>query len=289
MTLPWWWMNFICFLLRDKLIILYYYKLSMKKLLFWIIIISLISITHADYKTIVTTVLNDIQTTNNNKTDLQKRQNFQNYIPKIQKLTVVDQRVRDALITYLNAKIAEIDKTLKTTTYESNITNIDKALVEKTWLELHNLERKSLGLSEYTISPELNNTAQNRANHLITLTQKELETQRTHRRSPSDPYYSYEKIKERFSNLWVTFPKEKNGIANFSESNTYQYLNCKKTDCTNEVITAIKKWYNFFMSEKSYKWPHYNAIISPHFSKMWYGIAKVGTRIFIVTHYSVDF
>lgn len=261
-----------------------------KIFIIWCIVTSLIAITHADYKTIVTTVLNDIQTTNANKTDLQKKQTFENYIPKIKALTIVDQRVRDALIIYLNAKIEELDKTVKTTIYESNITNIDKTLVEKTRLERHNTERTSEGLAAYTISPELNNTAQNRANHLITLSQKELDTQRTHRRSPSDPYYSYEKIKERFSNLWVIFPKEQNGIGAFSENNAYQYLSCNKSDCTKEVIAALKKCYTLFMSEK-YKTskPHYNAIISPYFTKMGYGIAKVWTKIFVVTHYSVDF
>lgn len=255
-----------------------------KILLIWTIIISLITITHADYKIIVTTVLNDIQTTNANKTDLQKRQTFEWYIPKIQKLTVIDQRVKDALITYLNAKITELDETLKTTTYESNISNIDKFLIEKSWLERHNTERNSLDLASYIISPELNNTAQNRANHLASLNYA------SHKRLSTDEYYNYESIKSRFSDLWVTFPKEKNGVANFSENLAYQYLSCKKDDdCTNEVIAALKKCFDFFMSEKSYKWPHYRAVVSPYFAQMGYGIAKVGTKIFIVTHYSVDF
>ncbi len=254
-----------------------------KILLIWTIIISFIAITHADYKTIVTTVLNDIQTTNANKTDLQKKQTFENYIPKIQKLTVIDQRVKDALITYLNAKIEELDTTLKNTTYESNITNIDKTLIEKTWLERHNTERTSEGLDAYTISPELNNTAQNRANYLAKLNYS------THKRLSTDGYYNYESIKSRFTDLWITFPKEQNGIANFSENIAYQYLSCNKSDCSTEVIAALKKCFAFFMSEKTKKGPHYKAVASPYFSKIGYGIAKVGTKIFVVTHYSVDF
>ncbi|AHB41367.1 hypothetical protein P148_SR1C00001G0576 [candidate division SR1 bacterium RAAC1_SR1_1] len=253
-----------------------------KILLLGIIITSLISIVRGDYKEIVTTVLNNIQTTNANKTDLQKRQTFENYIPKIKSLTSIDQRVKDALITYLNAKIAELDETLKTTTYESNITNIDKALIEKSWLERHNTERNSLDLASYTISPELNNTAQNRANHLAELNDA------THKRLSTDGYYNYESIKSRFSDLGVTFPKEQNGVANFSENLAYQYLSCKKDDCTTEVLAALKKCYAFFMSEKSYKGPHYRAVISPYFTQMGYGVSKVGTKIFIVTHYSVD-
>jgi uncharacterized protein YkwD len=99
------------------------------------------------------------------------------------------------LITYLNAKITELDKTLKTTTYESNITNIDKSLIEKSWLERHNTERNSLDLASYIISPELNNTAQNRANHLAELNYA------SHKRLSTDGYYNYESIKSRFSDL----------------------------------------------------------------------------------------
>lgn len=254
-----------------------------KIFIIWCIVTSLIAITHADYKTIVTTVLNDIQTTNANKTDLQKKQTFENYIPKIKALTIVDQRVRDALIIYLNAKIEELDKTVKTTIYESNITNIDKTLVEKTRLERHNTERTSEGLAAYTISPELNNTAQNRANHLAELNYS------THKRLSTDGYYNYESIKSRFTDLWITFPKEQNGVANFSENIAYQYLSCNKSDCTTEVTTALKKCFAFFMSEKTKKGPHYKAVASPYFTKMGYGIAKVWTKIFVVTHYSVDF
>lgn len=258
----------------------------LKILWIWTIITSFIAITYADYKTIVTSVLNDIQTTNTNKTDLQKRQNFQNYIPKIQKLTVVDKRVRDALITYLNAKIAELDTTLKTTTYESNITNIDKAVIEKTWLERHNTERNNLDLATYTISPELNNTAQNRANHLAEINSS------THKRLSTDGYYNYESIKSWFSDLWVNFPKEQNGAANFSENIAYRLnYSCKTDDCTEYLTTRIKDWFDFFMSEKKAKWPHYRAIISPQFTKIGVGIAtNLSTKkIFIVTHYSVDF
>jgi uncharacterized protein YkwD len=287
MILPWWWMNFICFLLRDKLIILYYYKLSMKKLLFWIIIISLITITHADYKTIVTTVLNDIQTTNNNKTDLQKRQNFQNYIPKIQKLTIVDQRVRDALITYLNAKIAEIDEwKINTNKWLLEFSKIDPQKIRDTRLQRHNEERRNLWLHEFTYDLQLEQTATNRAQYLAKIDKS------THSRLSTDWYYNYNSIKSRFENFWITFPREKNWLANFHENIALRRnYSCNKTDCTDYTIKRIKDWFNFFMAEKykDYK-AHYDAIIASHTKKMWVGIAiSSSNKIFIVTHYSVDF
>lgn len=254
-----------------------------KILLFWIVIISLITITHADYKEIVITVLKDIQTTNANKTDLQKKQTFENYIPKIKKLTAIDQKVKDALITYLNAKIEELEQTEQEMTHTSNITNIDQQLVEQTWLDRHNEARNDLWLAEYTIEKQLNNSAQNRSNHLAELNYS------THKRLSTDGYYNYESIKDRFSNQGITFPKEQNGVANFSENIAYQYLSCKKDDCTTEVLAALKKCFAFFMSEQKAKWPHYKAVVSPYFTQIWYGIAKVWTKIFIVTHYSVDF
>jgi len=257
-----------------------------KKILsIWIIFVGFIAITSWDYKVIVTTILSDIQTTNANKTDSEKKQTFQSYIIKIQSLNTIDQRVKDALITYLNSKIAELENTWsQTTTYTSNITNIDKELVEKTWLDLHNTERQEIGQPAYTINTDLNNTAQNRASYLAKIWYS------THKRTSTDWYYSYDSIKGRFWDLWITFPKEQNWVASFSENIAYQYLSCNKTDCTAEVIASLKKCFAFFMSEKykSYK-PHYKAVSSSYFKNMWYWIAKVGTKIFVVTHYSVDF
>jgi len=256
-----------------------------KIFLIWTIIISLITITHADYKTIVTTVLNDIQTTNNNKTDLQKRQNFQNYIPKIQKLTVVDQRVRDALITYLNAKIAEIDKT-SINKWLLEISNINSQKIRDTRLQRHNEERKKLWLYEFTYDLKLEQTATNRAQYLAKIDKS------SHSRLSTDWYYNYNSIKSRFENLWITFPKEQNWLANFHENIAYRLnYSCSKNDCTDYTITRIKNWFDFFMAEKykDYK-AHYNAIISSHTKKMWVGIAiSSSNKIFIVTHYSVDF
>jgi uncharacterized protein YkwD len=237
-----------------------------------------------DYTQIVTNILQSIETTNANKSDLEKKQTFETYIPKIQSLSSIDQRVRDALVIYLKAKIEQIQKTSQTTIYTSNITNIDKQQIDQTRLGRHNAERNSLWLTNYTINADLSNTAQNRANYLAKINTA------THKRTSTDWYYSYESIKSRFSNQGITFPREKNGIANFTENLAYQYVSCNKSDCTNETIAAMKKWFTFFMNEKykSYK-PHYNAIVSKSFTQLGYWIAKVGTKIFIVTHYSVDF
>lgn len=256
-----------------------------KTILFWIIFTSLISIAHWDYKIIVTNVLNDIQTTNNNKTDLQKKQNFQNYIPKIQKLTIIDQRVRDILVTYLNAKIAEL-KTINQNKWLWEIANINQEKVRDTRLNRHNKERKIVWLHEFTYDLELEQTATNRAQHLAKLDKS------THERLSTDTWYNYYSIKNRFSNLWITFPKEKNGAANFHENIALRLnYSCKKNDCTDYLISRIKDWFDFFMNEKKKNWAHYKAIVATQTKKIGVGIATNPTtkKIFIVTHYSVDF
>lgn len=153
--------------------------------------------------------------------------------------------------------------------------------LRNTRLDRHNKERKELGLTLYTWSESLDQTAQNRANTLATINKT------THKRKQSDKYYNYNNIKNRFADQWVNFPKEKSGIANFSENLAWNVYKCKKPDCTQELIKGIKKGFNFFMSEKGkgYK-PHYNAIASKHFTQIGMGVATTWGKYFIVTHYA---
>lgn len=256
-----------------------------KKIIIWFFIVVWLNIAQADYKVLVTNILDAIEQSNANKTNLQKRANFQWYIPKIQSLTVIDQRVKDIFIQFLNAKIAEIDKENKTTIYKSNINNINRDRVQQSRLSRHNTERQTKNLSKLEISPELNNTAQNRANHLAKIDKS------SHERNPGDWYYNYAKIKTRFEWFGLIFPAEKNWIANFHE-NIADWLNykCDKTDCTDYLIGRIKDWFDFFMSEKSDNWAHYAWLMKSVNKKIWLGIAISNSKkIYIVTHYSVNF
>lgn len=256
-----------------------------KIIIIWIIIITITPIVRWDYKEIVTNVLNNIQTTNTNKTDLEKKQNFQNYISKIKKLPNIDQKVKDALTIYLNAKIDEIS-TVNQNKWLWEITNIDQEKIRTTRLQRHNTERTNKDLSIYTYDQELEQTATARAQYL-----SEINTS-SHKRKSTDWYYSYDSIKERFWEQWITFPAEKNGAANFSENIAYRLnYSCKATDCTDYLTKRIKDGFDFFMSEKKANGPHYKAIIAPQFTKIGVGIATNPStkKIFIVTHYSVDF
>ena len=162
------------------------------------------------------------------------------------------------------------------------IKNVDRSKVQDEILKWHNDERKSIWLSEYKINDKLNYTANIWAENLARLNKKSS----THTRNSGDWYYNYDKILSRFNNLWVTFD---NKLTVFSESVAYQYYSCNKDDCTQEMISALKKWFNFWMSEKwrSYR-PHYNAISSNIFTDMWFGVWVSGKWYRVVVHYGVN-
>lgn len=257
----------------------------MKKILIIFILFITTSYASADYKQVVTTVLYNIQSTNSNKSDSQKKQNYQNYIPKIERLSIIDSRVKTALIKYLNAKIDQL-QTVSQNKWLWEIDNIDQEKVRTTRLQRHNDERATKNLTPYSYEIQLEQTASTRAQYLSQLNAS------THKRFSNDGYYNYNSIKDRFSNQWVNFPKEQNGASNFTENIAYRLnYSCKKTDCTDYLISRIKDWFQFFINEKSYNGAHYRWIMWSQYKKMGVGIAinPSTKKIFIVTHYSVDF
>ena len=261
----------------------------MKKILILLIVFITSSYTFADYKEVVENVLESIQTTNQNKSDYEKKQTFQNYIPKIQKLTIIDSRVKTALITYLNAKIDQL-KEVDQNKWLGEITNINQQKVRDTRLQWHNDERNILGLADYSYDTQLEQTATTRAKYLSKLWSS------THKRKSTDGYYNYTSIKEWFWEQGITFPAEKNGAANFSENIAIRRnYTCNSSDCTNYLINRIKDGFDFFLNEKYKKnydeRAHYRAIAANRFTQIGVGIAinPSTKKIFIVTHYSVDF
>lgn len=168
-----------------------------------------------------------------------------------------------------------------------NIPHVDMTKVRAAWLSLHNTERATKWLTPFTYSTALEWTATTWAKHLADIGKA------THVRKSGDGYYSYTNIKAWFINQWITFAtQEKNGQSLFTENLTYWYYTCKKTDCTDDFIKAIKGTWksgrSFFMSEKwrSYK-PHYNAIMG-NYSTVGLGVVVVGSKYYLVSHYTQD-
>lgn len=160
--------------------------------------------------------------------------------------------------------------------------NVDRDRVQEEILRWHNEERNKLWLSDYIINDKLNYSALVWADNLAKNNRKSS----THTRTPWDWYYNYDKILSWFNNLWIDFDYKRTA---FTENVAYQVYSCNKSDCTQDMINALKKWFDFWMSEKgrSYR-PHYNAISSNIFTDMWFGVWISGKWYWIVTHYGIN-
>lgn len=134
--------------------------------------------------------------------------------------------------------------------------------------------REEVQKANYVYDPDLSCTAQKRADDL----KSRNITTGTHRRKPSDAYYDYQKINQRFVD---------NGFSGSAmmESVWRWYYTCT-SDCTQALITSIRTTYDFFMREKKQKWPHYKSLVSGTYDRMWLGISVDYTkrRYWLVLH-----
>ncbi len=196
-------------------------------------------------------------------------------------------RLYTSLKDYVNTQIQLLSWTSPSILVSSisgmNIPKVDLVKVRNAWLILHNTERATKWLTPFTYSAALEWTASTWAQHLADLWTT------THKRKSTDWYYSYTTIKSWFIDLWVIFSiEEQSGQPLFTENIWWNIYSCKKTDCTDDFIKAIKKSRTFFMSErgKSYR-PHYNAIMG-NFSTIGLGVAVAGNKYYLVSHYTQD-
>lgn len=160
--------------------------------------------------------------------------------------------------------------------------NIDMWKVEQVWLDRNNELRTSLELPEYTIDTRLSETAQ-------MWSQKALVDQTIdHKRSANDGYYNYGGIEKWFASHWVRFKNINR--ATFSESLGYGYFSCKKEDCTDDLIAALKTTWTFYMKEKPYMGMHYKALVHPYFQTMGLGVSVDPTlkRYYVTLHYAAQ-
>lgn len=169
-----------------------------------------------------------------------------------------------------------------------NFSNINEQKVREAILSRHNEERNNVWVNSYSYNLDLEWSATTWANNLAS----SHKTSNLHLRNNWDWYYNYDSMLNRFSNLGISFPKSVKWAASFSETVWYWYYKCSKSDCTQELITAIKKtWTNLIMKEKSSNGSHYRAAVMKHFTQMWAWIAidKTKNRYYVVLHYGVDF
>lgn len=156
-------------------------------------------------------------------------------------------------------------------TQEQVVSNVDWDRVKKEWLSWHNEERTKKWMDPYTYNENLNYTSLIRAQQIASEQRK---TWSTHARKSGDWYRNTESIRSRFANLWVN-------VVYFSESNAYGYYNCKKSDCTQEMIDALKKCFNRTFLDRT----HYPAVVSSSYDQIWFWVATNWTYLRLTTHY----
>ena len=177
---------------------------------------------------------------------------------------------------------------LKLPHLSDNFSNIDEQKVRNAILSRHNEERKNVWSNPYNYNLDLEWSATIWANKIA----DSHKTSNFHLRNNWDWYYNYNSILNRFSGLWITFWKSVKWAASFSETIWYGTYKCSKSDCTQDLITAIKKtWTNLIMKEKASNGSHYKAATMKHFTQMWAWIAidKSNNRYYLVIHYWINF
>jgi len=174
------------------------------------------------------------------------------------------------LLNLFKNKLYDLKKLI--TTQEQVISNVDRDRVKAERLAWHNEYRG--WLKPYTYNESLNYTALTWAEQIARETRK---TWSTHARKSGDWYWNTESIKERFSDLWVN-------VLYFSESNAYGYYNCKKSDCTQEMIDILRKCFDRTFLDGT----HRPAVTSKTYDQIWFGVAVNGNYVWITTHYAKD-
>lgn len=205
---------------------------------------------------------------------------YEKFIKAFKNVSYKDNDQKEMIIYLVECFQKKVD-TLKSQlkTQEEIISNVDWDRVKQERLAWHNYEREEKGLQPYTYNDSLNFTSLIRAQQIAN---EKRETWSTHARKLGDGYYSYDSIKDWFQNLWVK-------IVSFSESNAYGYYNCKKSDCTQEMIDVLKKCFNRTILDRS----HYPAVVSKNFDQIWLWVAinsSIAGKPYIrlTTHYWKD-
>lgn len=161
--------------------------------------------------------------------------------------------------------------------------NVDINRVRSTWMGWYNDVRNNLGLNPYSYDSRLEVTAYDW--NQVFAAGKWLNH---HTRKSWDGYYNFSVIDQWFKTRGIN-PPAKNGSKHV-ENVGYGYYRCSASDCTDELISAIRSTFNFYMSEKSYGGAHYRSIANPNFSKIGFNIIVVPgeSRYYITTHYITE-
>lgn len=163
------------------------------------------------------------------------------------------------------------------------VPNVDMKEVRQAWLGWYNDYRSKMGLAPYSLDDTLDLTAGNWSYYSVkrgTI---------NHQREWKGAYYDYKLIGQWFANFGVTFPNV-HGVT-YSENIGWNYYNCKKTDCTDDLIAATKSTFDFFLGEKGKAYhAHYDSIVNSEFTKMGVGVAvdQTAKKYYVTVHFGTD-
>lgn len=159
---------------------------------------------------------------------------------------------------------------------------IDMDEVRQTWLSWYNQARAAGGLSAYTYAPTLNYTA-------TVWSEDSLERGvMSHQRPGDTSDYDYSGITNWFKDLGVEFDGS-SGVT-YSENIGRGTYRCSDSDCTQELIDAIRPVFDAYMAEKGTSYTaHYDSVMSPHFNVIGLGIAVSPEKQtqYLTVHYAV--
>ena len=167
---------------------------------------------------------------------------------------------------------------------------INKNIIDRYWLNLHNNVRKQRWLPNYSYNQRLNNTAIEWSYNNYDKSSMD------HKRNTYDDWYDYYKIEDWFQERWVNCKVKWRTTT--SESIWKFWFHCTDWECSEELKTSLKEIFNIYMSEETLTYPsnaHYKAIVSPDISKIWLGITLYKADLpdyyeyYMTTHYCTEF
>ena len=166
--------------------------------------------------------------------------------------------------------------TINTPISQAPIANVDMTRVRSTWLSWYNTGRAAKWLGAYSYDSRLDSTAHG-WNMVFAWSRWTI----LHERSPWDGYYNYPIINKWFQDRGVNPPLIA-GV-NHSENVSYWYYACSKSDCTDDLINAIRSSYIFFINSAV----HSRSVYQPNFTKIGFDVivAPNERRYYVTVHY----
>lgn len=156
-----------------------------------------------------------------------------------------------------------------------NLPNVDESQVQEAWLWWINAERATKWLDPLTLDHNLNNSSTEWSNYLADNKQ----FSNMHKRPWQKVYYSTETIMGRAQSLYLI----DDSINLIAESVLWWSYSCQQDDCTQSFINRSKwkTWWpsgflGFLMGEKRYNGVHYRMMMSPVYTKVWFGFTSAG-------------